>query len=242
MSQSGTECYINTPKLNFNNKTILGEDNCYRNFKDFQNQSNSEYMLKSYKDCDCASKNIANVALDEPTILYKDGYGWTSTNGCNIDDDSRLRNSDKLTNMRYIQQLYTRPYQGVPFMGRGMVDGGFENLIRTGEDTSQKKPCNTLSGVYIDTFVPLVPCLRENIQNPVHLVEEVAREDWVRGGIPSRDLVRNTKYLQKCGRQPNKSGWIRPDNLPITPGYSSAPCSNIHAVSSKNMKLQNIYR
>jgi hypothetical protein len=212
---TGTECYLNTPKLNFNNRGILGEDICYRTTKDIQNISNMDYNLITYKDCECPSKKVEQMALNEPTILSKDGYGWTSVNGCNIDDDSNLRNASNLTNMRYIQQLYTRPYQGVPFMGRGVVDGGFENLIRTGEDTSQKKQCNTLCGIYIDTFVPLVPCLRDNIQNPIHLVEEVARKDWIRGGLPSRDLVRNTNYLQKCGLKHNKFGWVKPDNLPL---------------------------
>ena len=32
-------------------------------------------------------------------------YGWTSNNGCNIDNDSKLRNARNLTNLREINQL-----------------------------------------------------------------------------------------------------------------------------------------
>jgi hypothetical protein len=147
--------------------------------------------------------------MSEPTITYRDGYGWSSTDGCNIDDDSRVRNAQNLTNMRYIQQLNTRPYNTVPYMGRGTTNPVLENKIRTGEDTGQRKQCNTLSGIYIDRFVPLVPCLAKNIQNPVHLVTEIARPDWVWGGLPSRDLIRNSNYLSKCGYVKNSKGWFK---------------------------------
>jgi hypothetical protein len=94
-------------------------------------------------------------------------------------------------------------------MGRGTTNPVLENKIRTGEDTGQRKQCNTLSGIYIDRFVPLVPCLAKNIQNPVHLVTEIARPDWVWGGLPSRDLIRNSNYLSKCGYVKNSKGWFK---------------------------------
>jgi hypothetical protein len=168
-------------------------------------------MTTAFKDCDCDAPNVRDIAMNEPTITYRDGYGWTGKDGCNIDADSQMRNAPNLTNMRVIQQLYTRPYTTVPYMGRGTTDTELESIMQSGEDTSQKKQCNTLSGIYIDRFVPLVPCLQQNVQNPVHLVEEVARKDWVRGGVPSRDIVRNTDYLMKCGYNYNGKSWARPD-------------------------------
>ena len=206
---STTECIENLNKLNLNNRTRLGEERCYNTTRDLQNHSTSTYMVSNYKDCDCPAKNIRDIAMSEPTITYRDGYGWSSTDGCNIDDDSKVRNAQNLTNMRYIQQLNTRPYNTVPYMGRGTTNPVLENKMRTGEDTGQRKQCNTLSGIYIDRFVPLVPCLAENIQNPVHLVTEIARPDWVWGGMPSRDLIRNSNYLSKCGYVKNSKGWFK---------------------------------
>ena len=198
-------------RLNLNKLTRVGDDICYNTSRNFQSYSVCDYMTTAYKDCECAAQNVDAIAMSEPTITYRDGYGWTSVDGCNIDADSTIRNSHNLTNMRYIQQLYTRPYNTVPYMGRGKTDAVLESVLQSGEDTSQKKQCNTLSGIYIDRFVPMVPCLAENVQNPVHLVEEVVSKDWIRGGIPSRDIVRNTDYLMKCGYKYNGKLWERPD-------------------------------
>mgnify|MGYP001369337309 CR=1 FL=1 len=48
-------------------------------------------------------------------------------------------------------------------------------------------------------FTPLIGHLQENVQNPEHLVEEVAEDGWVRGGSPSRLVIRDVDYLQRCG-------------------------------------------
>lgn len=209
---SSTECMKKLPKLNLNSRARIEEDNCYHTVRDMQNISCADYMVKSFKDCECPAKNIRDIAMNEPTITFRDGYGWSSVDGCNIDADSKVRNAPNLTNLKYIQQLYTRPYATVPFMGRGVTDPVLENVMITGEDTSQKKQCNTLSGIYIDRFDPLVPCLKDNVQNPIHLVTEVVRPDWIWGGLPSRDLIRNTSYLQKCGYRNNGKGWLKPDS------------------------------
>lgn len=198
-------------RLNLNRLTRTADDICYTTSRNLQSRSIGNYMVTAFKDCDCAAKNVDAIAMSEPTITYRDGYGWTSVDGCNIDADSCVRNSNNLTNMRYIQQLYTRPYATVPYMGRGIGNSVLESVLQTGEDTSQKKQCNTLSGINIDRFVPMVPCLAQNVQNPMHLVEEVVSRDWIRGGIPSRDIVRNTNFLLKCGWTYNGRLWQRPD-------------------------------
>ena len=190
---------MNCATMNLHNNTRIGLDDCYYRTRNGQNDASVDYMTRGFKDCNCGAKKVQDVAVNEPTMNYRDGFGWTSINGCNIDTDSNIRNSRNMTNMRYIQQLFTSPYLTVPYMGRGVVDAGFETDLVAGEDTTQKRPCNTLSGIYIDRFIPLVPCLDENIQNPAHIVQEVASNDWIRGGLPSRDLIRNTDYLKKCG-------------------------------------------
>ena len=44
---------------------------------------------------------------------------------------------------------------------------------------------------YENQFTPLIPYVSKNVQNPVHLIEEVASKGWVRAGIPSRQWVRD---------------------------------------------------
>ena len=84
------------------------------------------------------------------------------------------------------------------FLGRGestlkMPD--LKSRLIVGEDTSQSRACNTLSGISIDRFTPLVPCLEENVQNTKHIVPEY----WVRGGMSTRNIIRNIDYMRTCG-------------------------------------------
>ena len=45
--------------------------------------------------------------------------------------------------------------------------------------------------------VDLVPTLKETIQNPANLIEGVAAEGWVRGGLPSREMTRDNDYFER---------------------------------------------
>ena len=84
-------------------------------------------------------------------------------------------------------------------MGRGPGNMNLESQLTPGEDTSANA-LNTLSGISIPHyFTPLVPHLDYNVQNPVHIVEEVADDGWVRGGANSRLVVRDVDYVHRCG-------------------------------------------
>ena len=80
------------------------------------------------------------VAAQNPTINFKDGHGITE---CYIDDDSKLRIGRMRKNPKCPNQLFTRPYATVPYMGRGSGDSYLESQIRIGEDTVERKQCNT---------------------------------------------------------------------------------------------------
>ena len=45
------------------------------------------------------------------------------------------------------------------------------------------------------TNYPLLPTIQETITNPTYLVEGVASNGWVRGGIPSREMSK--EYVKK---------------------------------------------
>jgi len=56
----------------------------------------------------------------------------------------------------------------------------------------QGKECGTVTETAFDgAFEPLIKPMRENIQDPKHLVTEVAAKGWIRGGIPSRQYLRD---------------------------------------------------
>jgi hypothetical protein len=184
--------------FNLNKFTRAYDDPCYHNWRDKQNMHIFDFSNNVYQDLDCRAKNIEEIAMNEPTITYRDGYGWSDLHGCNIDADSRVRNARNLTNMRDINQLNKLPYNTVPYMSSGNQDTSKENKLRFSLLTGTKRPCNVLSGIHLEhQYTPLIPYIEDSIQDPIHLIENDVKNDWIRGGIPSRDLIRNINYISK---------------------------------------------
>ena len=204
-SNSNSNNCINNYKMesqfNLNNQSRLSYDKCEINTSENQSEYAGKYMTSNYHSCDCTGPNVSDIAYSQPNINYRDGYGHSSMNGCNIDKDSVMRNGSIITHQGNTpQQLFTRPYLTIPFMGRGVGNSCTESELLTGEQTGSKRQCNTLSEVTINnSFTPLVPCLENNIQNPRNLIPEIAQRGWVRGGVPSRQIIKNIDYAQKCG-------------------------------------------
>ena len=200
----GVNCIPNYQKpknLNriFNNFTRIQDDKCLITTEEKQNMNMGIYNLSNYHSCTCAAPQVAKVALNEPTVNYRDGYGHTSMDGCNIDADSLMRNGTLLTNTKCINQLNVRPHLSTPYMGRGAGNPCVESILQIGEDTSQRKPCNTLQGIENNNSGILVPCMEKNIQNPHNLIPELVSENWIRGGVPSRQLKQNANiFKQQC--------------------------------------------
>jgi hypothetical protein len=189
--------------------TRLREDKCFINVFDKTTEKPGDYTISNHNDCECEAENTKDLSLQQPSTFYRDGYGWTSNNGCNIDNDSKLRNARNLTNLNEINQLYARPYMTVPYMGRGIGNICDESNLRSSETTTHNKPCNNLAGIYIDRFIPQLNCIKATVQNPKHLIPEDSDETWVRGGQPSRQIIRNKNYLKKCGYKFDGKVWTK---------------------------------
>ena len=194
--------------FNIQGLTRLNEDVCYKNLRMKNSSKLGRYQTRNFKDCSCESINVKETSLQHPSIYFRDGYGWTSQNGCNIDIDSKLRNSRNLTNENCINQLNERPYLTTPYMGRGEGNVKIENKLLPSEDTFQSKSCNNLAGVYIDRFTPQLPCIRKQFNDSRYTIPEDNDSKWVRGGKPSRQMIRDKEYLKKCGYKYNGKYWI----------------------------------
>ena len=177
----------------------LYEDNCAISSDTLQSSKPGTYNLQNFYECGCEPTQPATIALNQPITQFKDGYGYIGQKGCLVNNDSTLRKGSEITHDKGPQQLFERPFLTVPYMGRGIGDPCTETGLKEGVDTGQKRQCNTLAGVSIHHhFTPLVKCLKNNIQDPKHIVPEVNREDWIRGGYPSRQWVRNVWYCNRC--------------------------------------------
>tara|TARA_B100000123_G_scaffold272560_1_gene255892 strand:+ start:42 stop:740 length:699 start_codon:yes stop_codon:yes gene_type:complete len=183
----------------------LNEDNCEKLFTTKQSESPGIYNLTQYRDCECGVPQVVETAVENPMIQFRDGYGVTE---CYMDESSELRIGKTKMNPKTPNQLFTRPYKTVPYMGRGSGDSFVESHLRSGEDTLIKKQCNTLAGINIPNIdpnhMPMIDHLKNNIQHPSHIIHDDALEGWVRGGAPSRQIVRDIEYLERCGSNYHK--------------------------------------
>lgn len=175
--------------------TKLHYEPCAQTESEEQAQGTGEYMVLDNFGRKCLAPETLTHSLNERGNLYRDGYGWTSENGCNIDQDSSVRNARNLTNMKYINQLFTRPYLTVPYMGSGSGNGDtrLEDKIKPGLDTGSKRQCNVLAGVSIHPE-RMKHCMYINPQEVNHVIP-----DWRWGGEDTRMAMRRQDYKKRCG-------------------------------------------
>ena len=193
--------YSNNCGFNIKKETRINKDKCYLDVKHRQSEGPGNYNLNNYHSCSCGAENISETSLTQPDLLFKDGYGWVGMNGCIVDSDSMIRNGTQLTNLRCKNQLFQPLFLTTPYMGRGLGDSCIEDSLLEGEDTSQKRQCNTLSEITIHNyFQPLVPSVKSS-QEPIHVITELVDNEWIRGGAPSRQIIRNIDYRFKCGNK-----------------------------------------
>ena len=69
-----------------------------------------------------------------------------------------------------------------------------------GEKTDIKRPCNVLTGKSLLShhYTPMIKKLRDEVQNTDHIIQPDVEKTWVRGGLPSRQIMRNIDYSKRC--------------------------------------------
>lgn len=178
-----TECYSQ-----WNDQTRLKYDPCARRTYDQESMEPCKYQISAPGFRWCERQSTYAKKMCEPIHQQKQ-----YRSACYVDKDTELRKA-KLTDERYIHQLWTRPYLGA-YMGAGQSSLGnkdTESELIMGLDTrgGPRRACDVLSGVSIDRF----ECLPEygNPQRVQHIVEP-----WIRGGDNTRDYVRRVNYEAK---------------------------------------------
>ena len=177
----------------FNQLTRIGDDSCDKSQRNVQNASASTYMLNQFRP-ECPMKSSMDFALSQPNVNYI-GSHQMGIGGCNVDESSELLLSS-LSRPRCKLSLLQRPYLTVPFLGRGQIDAVLESQIQQGDLANNRKSITNLTEVSHIKYsnVPMIPSLQATITNPANLIEGAAAEGWIRGGLPSRDLVKDNDY------------------------------------------------
>ena len=182
----------------FNNLSRIGLDECNLSQTDIQNVTSCNYSTQNYFASDCSMRKPIDLATQQPGVMYNGGY-QVGAAGCNINDSSKLQIGTIQTHPKCRIDLFHRPFATVPYLGRGAVNPIMESQIQQGEQLVNKKSINNLSEKsYIKYHqTPLLPAVQQRINNPAHQIESVASDGWVRGGVPSRELTRDTDYFNK---------------------------------------------
>jgi len=204
---SCTQQEANAKEFNLFTKASLLSDPVAVDLNIIQSQGPGYYTMENMFGCGCELKDARAVQLSQPMINFEGGKGWIGEKGCLVDKDSELReNKDKLTNKKYIHQLVERPHLTSANLVRGYHDVNVESVIRSGIDAGDDRACNSLSGVTIGNyFTPMIPKLRDEVQNPIHIIPEDSMQAWVRGGLPSRQMARNEDYLRRCQQKTHET-------------------------------------
>jgi hypothetical protein len=179
----------------FYNTTRLGDDQCDMSQRTVQNSNAANYMLHNFKPA-CPMNDAIDFATSQPNVNYT-GSHQVGINGCNIDENSTLLMSELLKPKCRIS-LLQRPFVTVPFLGKGRSDIILESQIQQGDFANNRKSANPSSEISHMTYrnTPMIPSLQSTITNPANLIEGVAAEGWIRGGVPSRELARDKDYTQ----------------------------------------------
>lgn len=187
--------------MRLNARTRMNEDACERDSLMRGNQIISERQFEKTFDQNnnYSRSNYLNSTLEAG--VYQNSN--VDNEGHFVDEESFIRNGNagnKITceKNKATKLLQERPFITVPYMGAGqtsIVQPDIWSKMQGGETTRTNKGCNSLSGVTINRFTPLVPCLKENVQNIQHIIPTY----WVRGGMDTRGQVRNINYYSECG-------------------------------------------
>jgi len=184
--------------MSFFNQTRIGEDNCGLTQDSVQNKAQIDYMTENYYLKDCNMREPIEFATSQISLNYCAAGGsgnQCGLGGCNIDSNSDLLLGSLQTHPKCRISLYQRPFATIPYLGKGPANPVLESqLQQTDTYSNNKKSVNTTSEVsYIPlTNYPLIPTIQDTVTNPTYLVESVALDGWVRGGIPSREMARTT--------------------------------------------------
>lgn len=175
----------------FNNMARIGNDNCDTTERNLQNNHQSAWSLTNYFSNDCYMKRGIDFALTAPAINFT-GSHQVGVGGCNIDINSGLK-IDPISRPPCRISLFQRPFATVPYLGRGAVDPMMESAILQGDQISNRKTTTNYSekSYLKHQYTPMLPSLANSINNPANLVEGVAVNGWIRGGLPSRELIRD---------------------------------------------------
>jgi len=175
----------------FNLPSRIGFDQTDLSQRTLQNSSYSSHILDKLNVSGPLTSYV-DFATSQPNINFT-GSQHLSIGGTNVDESSKMIMTD-MSRDRCRISLVERPFLTVPYLGRGKCDVTLEGRIQQGDFANNKKSTNPSSEVCYSQYseTPMLPALKASIANPNNICENSASEGWIRGGLPSREMARET--------------------------------------------------
>jgi len=183
-------------KFPINNWTRLSEDNCKIKMNNNDNKIMAEYNFEPYLPSTNNTRNEYFNSMNQPALFQSGNFSGYKDN---IDKFSSINNGqvgnilthNKGKHIFDTGNYITPPYKGAKTMA---LDPDRMSRLMNGESTQDKL---STRGKTIDRFIPLIPEIQEEIQNPVHYIPKY----WVHGGMDTRVVIRNIDYRKMCGKK-----------------------------------------
>ena len=172
----------------FDQMARIGNDSTAFTQRNHMNTTHATYTTFNPFNNTC--NGAVDFATNQPNVFFKSPSNL-GPGGCNVDESSIL-NKSILTNPHIKISLHERPYKTVPYLGKGNVDVGVENKILWGDSLREKKSNIKLNDCSSLDDYPLMNA--EDMIDPRKHIESMADRNWVRGGVPSREIYKNKEY------------------------------------------------
>lgn len=184
----------------FSNTGRIGNDKTSISQQNIQDNAFANYMLQNPYLKDSTMKKPIEFATNQLNINYSAPGGkghQVGLGGHNIDDNSKVVLGALNTNPNCKLSLVQRPFLTVPFLGRGASNAVLESQLQQGDSVTNRKTITGLSEVSYASRsnYPLLPSIQGAINNSKYLVESDASSDWMRGGVPTRELAKQNTNL-----------------------------------------------
>jgi len=179
----------------FNSSDRIGSDNSCRDMNDLQNTLYSSHLLQNFHLGETAMKGSIDFATRQIGVNYKGSFN-TDYAGSNIDDSSNLLIGSINTHPRSRISLFQRPFATTPFLGRGSSCPILESQLQQGDSITNKKSVNTLSEKSFIKYsnTPMIASLKADMGNSSNFIESDADPNWIRGGLNTKDLQRDSGF------------------------------------------------
>lgn len=180
----------------FNAMSRIGSDTVDSSNRNLTNTQYSKYNLENYHGNSDSLNTQVKFASSLPTMTATGLVGGSGLNGSLIDVDSTLMLKTEQQRSYAKLNLIERSFITVPYLGRGSCDPVLESKLLQGELELLKKSTGTmteLSGYDYGSY-PIMDSIKKTVTDPTYSIEESAMSGWVRGGIASREVSKDSDF------------------------------------------------